>query len=88
MPSLWWVEAGGSEGVLDKMLRLFPQRKVSSQNMVAEKGGLTYQQEIAMCVHCQFGLQPVRLRRRWVHHFPDTGTIVVCEERNQKPTAS
>lgn len=40
------------------------------------------------CVHCQFGLQPVRLRRRWVHHFPDTGTIVVCEERNQKPTVS
>ena len=35
-----------------------------------------------MCVHCQFGLQPVRLRRRWVHHFPDTGQLVVCEERN------
>lgn len=35
-----------------------------------------------MCVHCQFGLQPVRLRRRWVHHFADTGTIVVCEEKN------
>lgn len=36
---------------------------------------------VASCVHCQFGLQPVRLRRRWVHHFADTGTIVVCEDR-------
>lgn len=35
-----------------------------------------------MCVHCQFGLVPVRLRRRWVHHFPDTGQLVVCEEKN------
>ncbi len=46
-----------------------------------------HQQESAMCVHCQFGLSPVRLRRRWVHHFPDTGTIVVCEEKNSKPGA-
>jgi hypothetical protein len=37
-----------------------------------------------MCVHCQFGLAPVRLRRRWVHHFPDTGQTVLCEERNLK----
>ncbi len=44
--------------------------------------GWDYQQESAMCVHCQFGLQPVRLRRRWVHHFPDTGQMVVCEEKN------
>lgn len=41
-----------------------------------------YQQETAMCVHCQFGLVPVRLRRRWVHHFPDTGQLIVCEEKN------
>jgi hypothetical protein len=37
-----------------------------------------------MCVHCQFGLEPVRLRRRWVHHFKDTGTLVLCEARNLK----
>jgi len=40
------------------------------------------------CVHCQFGLVPVRLRRRWVHHFRDTGTIVVCEEKNISKPAS
>lgn len=39
------------------------------------------------CLHCMFGLVPVRLRRRWVHHFADTGTIVVCEEANLKPSA-
>ncbi len=38
-----------------------------------------------MCIHCQFGLQPVRLRRRWVHHFKDTGTTVLCEDMNLKP---
>ncbi len=41
-------------------------------------------EESAMCVHCQFGLEPVRLRRRWVHHFRETGQIVVCESRNLK----
>ena len=41
--------------------------------------------ENVMCIHCIFGLQPVRLRRRWVHHFADTGQIVVCEEKNVKP---
>lgn len=38
-----------------------------------------------MCMHCQFGHAPVRLRRRWVHHFSDTGTIVLCEDANLKP---
>ena len=45
----------------------------------------TKQKENTMCIHCQFGLTPVRLRRRWVHHFRDTGTIVLCEEANLKP---
>jgi hypothetical protein len=38
-----------------------------------------------MCVHCQCGLQPVRLKRQWVHHFRDTGQVVVCEDKNLKP---
>lgn len=38
-----------------------------------------------MCIHCQCGLVPVRMRRRWVHHFPGTGQIVVCEDKGIKP---
>jgi len=39
------------------------------------------------CIHCQFGLDPVRLKRQWVHHFRDTGQIVVCEDKNLKPAS-
>ncbi len=33
------------------------------------------------CMHCEFGDEPVRMRRRWIHHFKDTGQIVVCTKR-------
>lgn len=38
-----------------------------------------------MCIFCKYGAEKVKLRRRWVHHFPDTGKIVVCEDMTIKP---
>lgn len=39
----------------------------------------------ATCVHCAFGLEPVHLRRQWVHYFRSEGRIEVCPDRNLKP---
>jgi hypothetical protein len=33
------------------------------------------------CKLCAVGDEPVKLRRRWVHHIPDVGRLVVCEAR-------
>ncbi len=35
------------------------------------------------CVHCAFGLDPVKMKRQWVHYFRDR--IAICEDRNIKP---
>ena len=37
------------------------------------------------CVHCAAGLEPVKMKRQWVHHFPGDGRIAVCADRNLKP---
>ena len=37
------------------------------------------------CIYCTYGAELTKLRRRWVHHFPDTGRIVVCEDMQLKP---
>ena len=37
------------------------------------------------CVHCAAGLEPVKMKRQWVLHFPETGRIVVCEDATLKP---
>lgn len=37
------------------------------------------------CVFCDLGLAPDKLRRRWVHHIPKEGRLVMCEFRNLKP---
>lgn len=38
-----------------------------------------------MCIFCQYGAERFKLRRRWVHHFPDTGRIIVCDDGVLKP---
>ncbi len=40
---------------------------------------------IITCIFCKYGAEKVKLRRRWVHHFPDTGKLVVCEDMTIKP---
>jgi hypothetical protein len=37
------------------------------------------------CVHCAAGLEPVKMKRQWVHHFQETGRIVVREDATLKP---
>ena len=37
------------------------------------------------CVFCDVGHEPVRLRRRWVHHLRGTGRLIVCNYKNLKP---
>jgi hypothetical protein len=37
------------------------------------------------CVHCAAGLEPLKMKRQWVHHFRGDGRIVVCADRNLKP---
>jgi hypothetical protein len=44
-------------------------------------------QTIEACIHCACGAQPVRLKRQWVHHFRDTGQIVVCTGVGLKPSS-
>ncbi len=36
------------------------------------------------CVFCDLDLEPVKLRRRWVHHVPSEGRLIFCEVRNLK----
>jgi hypothetical protein len=50
--------------------------------------GLPNTMEIIMvstCIFCAYGAAIFKLRRRWVHHFPDTGKLIACEARNLKP---
>jgi hypothetical protein len=37
------------------------------------------------CVFCDLGLEPVKLRRRWVHHLPRQGKLIACDFKNLKP---
>lgn len=37
------------------------------------------------CVFCDLNLEPVKLRRRWVHHLPKKGKLMPCEAKNLKP---
>jgi hypothetical protein len=39
----------------------------------------------AACSHCAAGLEPVKMKRQWVHHFRGDGRIAVCTDRNLKP---
>lgn len=36
------------------------------------------------CVFCDLNLDPVKLRRRWVHHIPSEGRLIACEVKNLK----
>jgi hypothetical protein len=36
-------------------------------------------------VHCVAGLEPVKMKRQWVHHFSGDGRITVCADRHLKP---
>jgi len=38
-----------------------------------------------MCVHCETGHVPTKLKRQWVHHWPNTGLIIVCTAHDLKP---
>ena len=37
------------------------------------------------CIFCTYGHELLKMKRQWVHHFPDTGRIIVCEEKALKP---
>lgn len=40
------------------------------------------------CIFCDLKMEPVKLRRRWVHHIPKRGQLVPCEARNLKPQSA
>jgi len=37
------------------------------------------------CVFCDIGIEPVRLRRNWVHHIRGSGRLIRCNFKNLKP---
>jgi hypothetical protein len=39
------------------------------------------------CIYCDLKLKPVKLRRRWVHHFPALGQNIACTAKGLKPAA-
>ena len=39
----------------------------------------------SLCGFCCLRHEPVKLRRGWVHHFPDTGRLIACAAKNLKP---
>jgi hypothetical protein len=41
--------------------------------------------ETAACLQCATGLEPVKMKRQWVHHFRGDGRIAVSADRNLKP---
>lgn len=40
------------------------------------------------CLFCDLKMEPVKLRRRWVHHIPKRGQLVPCAARNLKPVSA
>lgn len=38
------------------------------------------------CLFCDLNVEPIKLRRQWVHHRP--GRLIVCPVKNLKPTAT
>jgi hypothetical protein len=40
----------------------------------------------ATCMHCACGLQPVKLKRQWVHYFRSEGRTEVCPDKGLKLT--
>ena len=40
------------------------------------------------CVFCDLNLEPIKLRRQWVHHIPRRGKLIFCHARNLKPLAT
>ena len=39
------------------------------------------------CILCDLNLEPIKLRRNWVHHLPKRGKLIFCNARNLKPAA-
>jgi hypothetical protein len=37
------------------------------------------------CIFCDLNLEPVKMKRQWVHHIPERGCIIVCEFKQLKP---
>jgi hypothetical protein len=37
------------------------------------------------CVFCDLGNEPVKLKRRWVHHVRREGRNIVCQAKMLKP---
>ena len=38
-----------------------------------------------VCAFCAIGDQPVKMKRQWIHHVPETGHIIVCDAMRLKP---
>ena len=43
------------------------------------------QPPVGDCVFCAIGDLPVKMKRQWIHHVPETGHIIVCETKRLKP---
>jgi len=57
--------------------------------LAAARGDIDVIREIKVtpscgCVLCDLGIERVKLRRRFVHHFPEKGRTIVCGN-NLKP---
>ena len=39
------------------------------------------------CVLCSVGAELTKLKRQWVHHIPQLGKIIVCQEMQLKPAS-
>jgi hypothetical protein len=37
------------------------------------------------CPLCDVGHRPDKMRRQWIHHFPQIGRLIVCEAMALKP---
>jgi hypothetical protein len=61
----------------------------SNRNLAAKAARETALKPLASsgCIFCDLNLEPVKLRRRWVHHLPKKGKLVPCEAKNLKPAA-
>lgn len=66
---------------------MFPSnRNVAAK--AAREVALKLQTASSGCVFCDLNLEPVKLRRRWVHHLPKKGRLVPCQAKNLKPESA
>ena len=45
-------------------------------------------EESSGCIFCDIGIEPIKMKRQYVHYIPKNGKLIVCPLKGIKPTSS